>query len=75
VPNDEHKGLDTHAAFEKFLAEVEPFIQRLQSIVEEGRDASVRTRTGVEAMVRSQPLLTLALAAAVGFIFGSLRRR
>lgn len=75
VANDEHRDLDTHEAFERLLAEAKPLIQRLQSILEEGRNASASTRTGVEAAVRSQPLLTLALAVAAGFVLGSLRRR
>ena len=69
------KGHDTEAALERLLAEAKPLILRLRRALEEARSSSGQTRSRVEAAVRDQPLLTLGLAVAAGFIVGSLRRR
>lgn len=75
MARDDHKGLDTQGALAKLLAEAKPLILRLESMLEEGRTASARTRSSVEATVRDRPLVALALAVAAGFVLGSLRRR
>ena len=72
---DEHKNLDTQEELEKLLVAAKPLFVRLENMLEEGRTASARTRTSLEAAVRDRPLTALALAVAGGFILGSLRRR
>jgi ElaB/YqjD/DUF883 family membrane-anchored ribosome-binding protein len=59
----------------RLLSDARPLLDHLDEAVGEARAASVTARNRLEAEVRERPLTALLVAAGIGYLIASLRRR
>ncbi|MBV9835882.1 MAG: hypothetical protein JO055_15805 [Alphaproteobacteria bacterium] len=59
----------------QLLGDARPLLAQLEEAVGEAHSASVTARNRLEAEVRQRPLTALLVAAGIGYLIASLRRR
>lgn len=59
----------------RLLSDARPLLDHLDEALGEARAASVTARNRLEAEVRERPFTALLVAAGVGYLIASLRRR
>ena len=59
----------------RLLGDARPLLDQLEHAVGEARATSATARTRLEAEVRERPFTALLVAAGIGYLIASLRRR
>jgi ElaB/YqjD/DUF883 family membrane-anchored ribosome-binding protein len=63
-----------HATIDRVAEKAAPAAEALQSAVNQTRETSTRLMEGCANSVRAQPLVSIGLAAAIGYLVGRLMR-
>lgn len=63
-----------HATIDRVAESAVPAAEALQSAVKRTQEASTRMVEGCANSVRAQPLLSIGIAAAIGYLVGRLMR-
>ncbi len=59
----------------RLLSDARPLLDQLEEAVGEARASSVTARNRLETEVRERPFTALLVAAGIGYLIASLRRR
>ena len=63
-----------HAAIDRVAEKAAPAAEALQSAVDQTKQKSTRMMEACAESVRAQPLMSIGLAAAIGYVVGRLMR-